>query len=126
MQAEVKFSGFEELERKLTKLAHAFTGRNTREIEREGAEIILNEMRLLAPVRTGALRDSLDITEDKTGVMIGPVRGGAGSRAHFNEFGTVKMAATPFIRPAYDNTQDQVTTTIARHALADVYKATEG
>ena len=80
-------------------------------------------MKALVPVRTGALRNSLEIQDGDLSIMVGPVRGGAGSRAHFTEFGTVNMAAQPFIRPAFDNTQGQVKAKIASTLLDEIDRA---
>jgi HK97 gp10 family phage protein len=65
---------------------------------------ILEEMKATAPVRTGALRDSLKIDRRGPAVaVIGAFRGvqnGAGWRAHFVEDGTAHTPPRPFIKPA--------------------------
>lgn len=55
----------------------------------------------LAPVRTGALRASIGVDEVGRGIWrIHAGRGLPDGRAVFNELGTSKMRAQPFIRPA--------------------------
>lgn len=61
-----------------------------------------------APVRTGALRESIstEIREtDKT--IVGEVAPHV-SYAQFLEFGTYKMAAQPFMRPAYEENRGAI------------------
>jgi len=94
---------------------------------RAGAKPIVEEAKKNAPVRTGALRDSIGVkkmrTRDKNIVLftISPMRKSIAKHfrangvrwsikgevdpyyAHFVEFGTKKMAAHPFMRPAYEN-----------------------
>ncbi len=123
MRPTFRISGFKELERKLARMARTFSERRNKQTARQGAEILLGEMQSLVAVRTGALRDSLAIVENDATVMVGPVRGGAGSRAHFVEFGTVNMPAQPFIRPAFDNIEGQVTSKIASTLSAEIDKA---
>lgn len=54
----------------------------------------------LAPVKTGELRDSMEVIEgrDDRGFFV-EVRFGS-SHATENEFGTTRMRARPFLRPA--------------------------
>jgi hypothetical protein len=56
---------------------------------------------IFAPVRTGALRASIGV--DKIGRGIWRIHAGRGlpdGRAVFNEVGTSKMRAQPYLRPA--------------------------
>lgn len=67
----------------------------------------------MAPVRTGNLKRSIVISDKKKGavkeegvtkVYLGASyrKGARGRHAHLLEFGTVKMAPRPFLRPAWD------------------------
>ena len=74
----------------------------------EAATVLYNEMRILVPVKSGTLRDSIyryrDIDQSVDGkevFYIGPNKNKA-PHWHLVEFGTVKMAAKPYIRPAFD------------------------
>lgn len=64
-----------------------------------GLKVIADEAINLAPVETGFLRDSIEVTPDGELVVGAPY-------ALDQEFGTYKMAAHPFIRPAIDNKMD--------------------
>lgn len=56
---------------------------------------------ILAPVRTGALRASVGVDEIARGIWrIHAGRGLPDGRAVFNELGTSKMRAQPYLRPA--------------------------
>ncbi|RCK68270.1 HK97 gp10 family phage protein [Desertihabitans brevis] len=54
----------------------------------------------LAPVDTGALRNSIghDLTEDKLGAEVGPTV----DYAEYVEFGTSRQAPQPYLHPAAD------------------------
>lgn len=127
MRPSVRIEGFDRLERKLAQLARAFERRRTAEIRDDAAEVVLAEMQRLVPVRTGALKDDLAIADSDDGlsVLIGPA-GDTSWRAHFIEFGTVHMPAEPFIRPAFDHVEGQVTAKIARDLRSDILDVARG
>lgn len=67
----------------------------------------------MAPRRTGGLRRSIIVSDKKRGAIKGDgmtrvylgasyQMGARGRHAHLLEFGTVKMAPRPFLRPAWD------------------------
>jgi HK97 gp10 family phage protein len=61
------------------------------------------------PVRTGALKAAIikgEVIDGK--VQIGPSQQGPEFRAHFVEFGTVKMSAQPFMRPTFEQEKSTV------------------
>lgn len=59
------------------------------------------DAQLFAPVRTGALRASVGVDEIGRGIWrIHAGRGLPDGRAVFNELGTSRMRAQPYIRPA--------------------------
>ena len=70
----------------------------------EGAKIIVGDARLIVPVVTGYLRDSIHSEETDNGAE---VRVDA-DYASFVEFGTYKMRAHPFIRPAVDINKSKI------------------
>lgn len=77
---------------------------------REGAKVVADEARSLAPYRTGELRRSI---EDGPGETKDSARAGTNLwRAHFAEFGTVKAAAHPFLFPAFEAKRKQVVNSI--------------
>ena len=66
---------------------------------RKTALDIQADAQVLAPVDTGALRNSIGVT------MSGPLAAEIGPTVHYaiyNEFGTHKMPARPFMGPAFD------------------------
>lgn len=115
MKLTAKISGIEELSRKLDRIVASVDGRKQGDALMDAAEPILTRMQQLVPVRSGDLRESLAITmgDDGLTVRIGPV-GQVAWRAHFVELGTVNMPAEPFIRPAFDSENDNVTTMVGK------------
>jgi HK97 gp10 family phage protein len=71
--------------------------------EVKGVEIIADEARRLVPVDTGELQDSIEvIVEGNTVSLV------AGTdHALPVEFGTIKMAAQPYMRPALDTKESE-------------------
>lgn len=69
----------------------------------EQARLLANEMRARVPVRTGLLRSAIFSRRGRKGespYAIAGVSGKKAPHAHLVEFGTVKMSARPFWRPA--------------------------
>jgi HK97 gp10 family phage protein len=75
---------------------------------RAGATSISKEMKLLVPKDTGELQKSIGVVKRKSDnknvvyFSVTPQVKKGGWIAHFLEFGTSKMSAQPFIRPAYE------------------------
>ena len=90
---------------------------------KKGAKIIQAEIKTRAPVDTGFLKDHIVISE-KVGVDAVDV--GPGKEVYYAkmlEFGTKKMAAKPFIEPAYLAKRAEAKEAIAeaiREAINDV------
>ena len=106
--------GLEELRQELADIAKS-TDLNTRkQALEEGADIVVERARSIAPQRTGLLKregiDKGDNTGDK--IDVGWTKDGFYGR--FLEYGTSKMAAQPHIRPAYEQTQTKVIDTMLR------------
>lgn len=80
-----------------------------------------------APVRTGKLKKSLVKRVKRVGgVVVGKIGikpKTYGNRIlHLVEFGTSKMAAKPFLRPAYYQTRDESKEIYKREIWADIQK----
>lgn len=131
----MKLHGAEALDRKLVAIRDAVSPEARRRSLLIGAEIILQEAQRLVPVLSGNLRDSLLITFDGglngaavsdrrffTAVHVGPARS-QGFYGHMVEFGTSHSAPHPFMRPALDNTRDEVRRAMASSLWADIKKA---
>jgi len=114
---QLKTKGFKELFKNLDKLEKAIVN-EIEDIIKKAAEKIRDEAKERAPKLTGQLSDSievktLEIKKDKIKIGIGPV-GDAVFYWFFVEYGTSKMAAQPYLRPAYDNNKKAVEKEIAR------------
>jgi len=89
--------GFDSLQRKLSSIAEL----NTKEAVLEGAGQLAEIVRNNAPVNTGFLKNSITVreTDGRADMVVGA------PYAFFVEYGTSKMPAQPFIRPALDDKQ---------------------
>ena len=119
-----KITGAKELEEKLNSLPPKFARKAIRDSLRPAVEIWRQEMRALAHKATGWMADQIIIRvsahgndEGRATVTLSgkqnPSRHarhvpGAINEALWNEFGTRKMAARPFIRPAFESKADSV------------------
>jgi HK97 gp10 family phage protein len=105
----VQWTGAKELEAKLRDMGPKIAQRLGDKALRKGASLIVSDAKSRAPVGfTKKLRKSITaitnnrgVDADQRRVTIG-FRMPTSRRAHFQEFGTVKQAAQPFIRPALD------------------------
>lgn len=138
MSLTYKLEGLDDTVRNLGELSRA-TGRNAvRRTLRIAAEPTANLAARLAPVARGALSFSIAVATQLTRrhraearegkseveVYIGPAGGqGALFYASHKEFGTVLMAASPYMRPAWESTKGQVLALIADGLKAEVERA---
>lgn len=113
--SEVK--GLEDLISKLNSLPEKLEKKVLRAAIRKGANIIRDKARAYVPVDTGELRKSITVSGAKyrkgtIALSIKPrknkKRGISVFYGKFIEYGTSKMAAKPFMRPAYDEAEKEV------------------
>lgn len=78
---------------------------NIGEALRQAAELIVSEAQANAPVDTGHLRDSIEVTEESDDSVT--VVAGA-EYAAYVEYGTSKMAAQPFFEPAIESVRSEI------------------
>lgn len=109
-----EFSGGKELSEALQELPRRLENRVLRKALRQGGNILLRKARQLAPVKTGALRKGIKLKIDLRGTPAAiinvriPSKSGKQKTSSgpyyssFVELGTSKMAAHPFLRPAFD------------------------
>ncbi len=125
-------SGVRELDKLLKKLPERVARNVVRGAVRKAGKVVETEMRTRAPVGpTGNLKASIGQIgvrqPDKRKVVrtVGALRGGGfkGYHAHLVEFGTVKMPARPFIRPAWDQTQGEALKVMGKELGKGVEKA---
>jgi HK97 gp10 family phage protein len=74
-----------------------------------GARVLAAEMRRTVAVDTGYTRDSIDVIAYHPGVAVWAIGG-----APFLEFGTVKMRAQPFARPAIDTKRGEISRVVGQ------------
>lgn len=103
-----KITGLDKLEAKLTGLGPAVAGRIGTNSLAASARPITTAMRRLVPVKTGKLRKSITSRAIRgNGSLLTRIigfRSPGRFYSHLVEFGTIKSAPHPFIRPALDST----------------------
>jgi HK97 gp10 family phage protein len=105
-KSNIRIRGMEELQRKLRKLGADVSAEMGNALA-AGAEIVKNDARMRVPVRTGNLRDSIDMEQVSSNeIHVGP--GKEGWYGQFIELGKKGYAAHPFMRPAIDERRSKV------------------
>lgn len=111
MSQQVKVRGLEDLAKALREHGLSVNA-GLKSVGLAGAEVLREAMEQRAPVRSGQLRDNIEIgkvkieKEARVKIPVGP-----NSKAFyglFQEFGTRHHAAQPFMRPAADESQGRV------------------
>lgn len=118
---DVQITGLRELDRALQELAWPAARRALRKGMRAGANIVRDEARAKVAVDTGHLKRQIRTRErsDRDGNMRFAVEVPRGAfYGRFLEYGTSKMAAKPFLRPAAETKTEAAVTTM-RDALAE-------
>lgn len=98
-----KIRGMQELQSKLKRLESGMQARVLKNALTAGALPIQNEAKILAPYETGTLRRSIhtEIVTHGDDRIVAEIGTDVDYAPH-QEFGTRKMAAHPFLRPAFD------------------------
>lgn len=145
---KVKLEGFRELDRALSELPKATAKNVLRRVGRAALEPMANMAAAKAPEESGALAFSIAVSEKRTPrartstakfvapgvfrsdrkssveIAMGPAGGmGALWYATFQEFGTVNMAAQPYMRPAWDAGAQRVLDSVKGDLKAEIDKA---
>lgn len=126
--------GFAELERQLTENLPKATQRNVlKKAATQAMDPVRDHAESLAPVRTGKLKASVRIEAGRSffrgkrsgGALLVQVVSGGGDAfySRFIEHGTVKMAAQPFMRPAFDGSKGEVISRLKVSLSAEIHKA---
>lgn len=110
-------AGMSRLKEQLNQVGLAFTVNDLA----EGAAIILAQAQELCPVDTGFLQSTGFMQVTSSDVEIGF----AAEYASFVEFGTFKMAAQPFLRPALDIAEDAALSAIVDSVTANMRDITK-
>jgi len=109
--------GGEQLTRNLRRLA----GNERRQAQHDGLEagarVVEAYAKIAAPVDTGALRNSIQVDSvTPIEAIIAPHT----DYAEFVEFGTSRMAAQPYMRPALDQNEREIVNAVQRTVAAFV------
>lgn len=119
MHTKLDFSGLASIEEDLKLLTRAENDRVRRQGARAGAGVVRDEARRRAPKLSGKLSKNIIAVTAKVsensrataGVRVREEGKASNPRNafywRFKELGTSKMPATPFIRPAFDATEQQ-------------------
>ncbi len=108
VKISVKTEGIDEILRKLKRLPERVQKNVVVGAVRASAKPIIKEARLLVPVRTGTLKKSIGIKKRRSkekniiSFSVAPLSKKGGFYGKFVEFGTKKMSAHPFLRPAFE------------------------
>lgn len=136
--ANIQIKGLKEVSQKLKKLPKNIRNRHVGKALRAGGKLVRDEARLHAPVATGLVRKNVAMrtsTGARAGrnadvkVRIGIISDKTGRETgtdafywRFHEFGTSKMPAQPFLRPAFEGKKGQVLNTIVRQLRTGIRK----
>lgn len=110
MDVKISIDGVKELNDLLQKLPDKIEKKALDNAMRTGANVVKKAAQSKAPVNTGLLRDSIKVKKDSSQQKAGAFQVGIFKErkkhypfyAHMIEFGTSKMQAQPFLRPAFD------------------------
>jgi HK97 gp10 family phage protein len=120
----LEIEGWDELEDKLRALGVEINSQELLEDSmNEGAEVVRSAIASSAPYRTGQLSGNIQVSRQgrkKYSLRIGP--SGRGFYGRFLEYGTSRMAARPFVRPAFDGVRSEAERTISEA----IWRAVEG
>lgn len=108
-----------------TKLAaqlSSLAGLDKSEAGMAGAEVIVVYMQSITPVDTGELRDSEHPEPTENGANIIA----EAEHASYVEFGTYKMKAQPFFRPAIDSQQKAALKAVGQNVVAQIKRLVRG
>lgn len=84
------------------------------EFSNEASRLIAQRAKRLAPVRTGRLRASIEATREGVRVLV--------PYAKFVEYGTRKMKAKPFLRPAISEFVNELRSILAEKMI-DMFRS---
>lgn len=110
MAESIRIEGLTELRRKLLTLPAKLRDRELRAATGAAAKVVRDEARARAPVDTGLTRDNIiaarrraERYDEEYAVTVRHKGKGRPFYWKFIEFGTVKLAARPFLRPAFES-----------------------
>ena len=141
---KVQLQGLQQLINHLNTLKRALRSKILRKAVGKAVQPIMKDAKARVPVRHGLLKKAMGFrvrTLRKNGVVVGivgprtgfrtqvgvdrngkPIYGNPTRYAHLVEYGTVRAAAKPFLRPAWSAGRNQAAVTLARVAAEELEK----
>jgi HK97 gp10 family phage protein len=108
MEVKIDLEGFEELGDKLQAIRGALKKELNKALE-DTAEVVRDTAQQNAPVDTGTLMNSIEMVLENLGTYMAEAAVGTDLHyAPYQEFGTYKMQAQPYLRPAFDNNKSYI------------------
>jgi HK97 gp10 family phage protein len=137
----VKIEGLEGIKQAMKDISNEVNKRIARSATLAGSQIVKEAAIKNAPVLTGNLKKNIILKRNTntnlTSEFLVTVRQGKRTKkqitqglgdafyAKFVEYGTVKMAAQPFIRPAFDNNKEAAANAIIERLKTGIARATK-
>jgi len=128
---QFRMQGLSRLQRSLDQLPNRLRETALKNASAAGARVIRNEAKQRVPVETGQLRKNIVVARTikqkgrkrriRGAVFVG-IRGAARYYAHLVEFGTSKLSARPFLRPALDQKAPEALRAIAEKLAKEIDK----
>lgn len=112
MRVDARWRGIDRLDRELSRVADMARRDRVLDALEAGAEPLAEAARLNAGRISRRVARSIVVERRRDSVAVGPTR--EGFIGHFFEWGTSKMAARPWLRPAVDSEERDVVRTVAR------------
>lgn len=110
-------AGWNDLDAVFRELSGVFDGESLLEILDEGGKKILEIATPNVPVDTGELRDSGQVIRNGDSIL----SGFSADHAEYVEYGTSRMAAQPYLRPAGDH-QEEIQEAVLQKAHGKIVK----
>lgn len=133
---EIKLEGFDDLEAALKELPNSTAKSTLRSSLKKAAQPIAEQASSLAPRRTGRLSEGIVVKtqlskrqkkrrrrQGDVEMFVGAIYGRsdkAAPHAHLVEFGTSKMGARPFLRPAWDAGKDRLLDSMKKELFGSI------
>lgn len=126
MKVTFKVQGLRELDKALAELPKAYAKNILRKAFETASEPLVLDIKANTPVRTGQLRDSIEVSRmggerrNEAKMQVGVMGKFYG---HFLEFGTPKLRARPFVRPAIDRNSAALVDRFSEAVAASIERA---
>ncbi len=126
MSLKIKIEGLDELDKAIRKLPQNIQKRVLKGALRAGGRVIVKDAKQRVPVDSGTLKKSIVVVtgRSKEGALMFVTTKSSAFYSHLIEFGTSKMRPQPFLRPAFDNTQEEVIQAIGDKLADGIVKET--